>query len=186
MKRITSAALVALETIGPFAAPLAHAQGDSFEFKGIALGSDAAQIEADRRFQCFNSPTPLADRACGLRRKGNETIAGVPVENLMLFFYDNKLHMITVGFASKDFDKVTEALKEKYGKAVPETEEVHNRMGAAFSNEKYTWAKSGEVLKAEKYASNIDTSRVTFQTDAGMDEFVRRNELRKKANAKDL
>jgi hypothetical protein len=104
----------------------------------------------------------------------------------MLLFYSEKLHTIYITVASKHFDKVVAALQEKYGNVVPQTEDVQNRMGATFNNETYTWRRSDQMLRAEKYASNISSSRVTFQTDAGFEEFSRRSEAQKKANAKDL
>jgi hypothetical protein len=166
-------------------ASVAQAQTDGFEFKGIALGSDAAPFESNKRFLCYTPSNTLADRACGLRREG-ETIAGVPVDSLMLLFYDNKLHTIFISVASKNFDEVVAALQEKYGKVVSQNEEIHNRMGATFNDETYSWRKPGQVLTAEKYAGDINHSRLTFQTEAGLDEFSRRSESKKKANAKDL
>jgi len=168
------------------AASFAHAETDTFEFKGMALGADVAQFEKNRRFLCLKPKNASADLACGMRRADGETIAGIPVESLMLFFTEAKLQTIYITFASKEFDTVVAALQEKYGKVTPLTDEVQNRMGATFNNETYSWRKSDQVLKAEKYGSKITTSRVTFQTDAGFDEFARRLEAQKKANAKDL
>ncbi len=105
---------------------------------------------------------------------------------LMLFYYGDKLHTISVDFDSEDFSKVMDALQAKYGKCSIEESTVHNRMGASFQNETCSWKKPGQTLKAEKYSSDLKTSTVAFLTDASIAEFSKRSKSSAAANAKDL
>ena len=168
------------------AATLARAETSTLEFKGIALGSDISAYEGNKRFFCMDSKSAVADRMCAARHADSETIAGVAMKGLILFFYDGKLHRIMITFDSKEYSTVLDALTEKYGKPISATERIQNRMGAEFENETNTWNKTEQTLKAQKYTGKITVSSVTFQTDAGYAEFNRRFELQKKAGAKDL
>lgn len=162
------------------------AQSEPFEFKGIALGSDIAAIESSSRFSCRDPNSPIADRTCSLRYGEKETIAGAPVNTLLLHFYGGKLHAISISFEAKNFSQVADALKEKYGEAVFKTEEIQNRMGATFENRIYTWRRPEAILEAKRFSSKIDTSSAFFRTDFALQEFTRRRGSSVKEKAKDL
>jgi len=179
MKLMVAAALLS-------SSQLVFADEAPYEFKGLALGSDYSQIQSDKRFACRDPQDAKFDRFCMLKYGHKETIAGIPVSTVMLCYYDDKLQIITINFPSKEFSEVADALKEKYGQGTVKSEEVHNRMGATFQNETLSWSKADATLRAEKYSSKLDTSRVTFQTDYSLEEFARRNDAATKAASKDL
>ena len=69
---------------------------EPFEFKGMALGSDASNVEGTSRFFCGDPKSPIADRSCSLRYDVKETIAGAPVQGLSLYYYSGKLETIRI------------------------------------------------------------------------------------------
>jgi hypothetical protein len=162
-----------------------RADPSALEFKGIALGLDLVTIEDTGRFSCRASTNPLADRVCGLKYGERETIAGAPVRTLLLYFYSDRLEMISLSFESQYFSSVTDALAQKYGSAVATSEAVQNRMGATFENRKLEWRKGKATVSARRYAADLDTSSVTYQTDFFLQEFARRRKSSTKSNAKD-
>lgn len=165
---------------------LAFAQTNPFEFKGIALGSDISVLENTSRFECRDPKNPIADRICSLRYGERETIAGVPVEVLLLYFYDGKLQTISISFDAKNFTQVADALKEKYGEGSLKTEEIQNRMGATFENRIVSWRSPGATLEAKRISGKIDRSSVLFRTDFALEEFAKRRGASVKQQAKDL
>jgi hypothetical protein len=175
-----------LVILAMLASSLALGQSETFEFKGIALGSDIATIEANPRFSCRNPSSPIADLVCSLRYGENETIAGVPISALLLYYYNGKLQTISISLDSKQFPQVSEALKEKYGEGNVKTDAVQNRMGATFENKILSWRKPGATLEAKRFTSKIDRSSVIYRTDFAIEEFQRRHGSTTKEQAKDL
>jgi hypothetical protein len=164
----------------------ASAQETPFEFKGIALGSDISSIEKSSRFSCQDPQSPIADRVCTLKFGEKETIAGAPVQILLLYYYSGKLEAITISFDAKHFSQVAGALTEKYGEGTVKTEAVQNRMGATFENEIYLGRRDDAALEAKRYSSKLDRSSVMYRSDFALQEFGRRQGTTAKDKAKDL
>lgn len=177
--------VVALILLLLLAAP-GSAQEPSFDFKGIALGSDISFIENTSRFSCRDPQNPIADRVCSLKFGERETFASVPVEVLLLYYYSGKLEIISISFEAKHFSEVASALTEKYGQGVVKTEGVQNRMGATFENKIYSWRRGNSTLEAKRYSSKLDRSSVIYRTDFALQEFSRRQGTTVKEKAKDL
>jgi len=165
---------------------MAFAQESSFDFKGIALGSPVSMIESDSRFTCKDSEGILADQSCMLKYNESETIAGAPIKTFILSYYKGNLESMRISFLEKHFTGVISALTEKYGGKEPKTETVRNRMGTSFENRIYVWKRKGATLDATRYASDLDTSSVTFRTDYALEEFARRKKAADKKKAGDL
>jgi len=162
------------------------AEEPPFDFKGIALGSDIASIEGTSRFSCRDPQNPIADRICSLKFGERETIAGAPVQVLLLYYYSGKLETISISFEPKHFSEVAAALTDKYGAGSVKTEAVQNRMGATFENKTYSWRRGNATLEAKRYSSKIDRSSVMYRTDFALQEFERRRGTTVKEKAKDL
>ncbi len=150
------------------------AEEPPFDFKGIALGSDIASIEGTSIFSCRDPQSPIADRICSLKFGERETIAGAPVQVLLLYYYFGKIETISISFDSKHFSEVAAALTEKYGAGSVKTEAVQNRMGATFENKIYSWRRGNATLEAKCYSSKIDRSSVMYRSDFALQEFGRR------------
>jgi hypothetical protein len=163
-----------------------YAEEPPLDFKGIALGTDISAIKNTSKFSCRDVQGPIADQVCHLNFDENETIAGVPVELLVLYFFSKKLENISIEFNSESFFKVVAALKEKYGPGEVRSEVVQNRMGATFENEIYSWSRGKAGIEARRYSRKIDTSSVNYHTDFAIEEFERRRSSTTKENADDL
>ena len=162
------------------------AEESSLDFKGIALGSDIASIEGSSRFSCRDPQNPIADRICSLNFGERETIAGAPVQALMLFYYSGKLETISISFDSKHFSEVAAALTEKYGTGSVKTQTIQNRMGATFENKIHSWRRGIATVETKRYSHKIDRSSVTYYTDFSLKEFARRQGTAVKEKADDL
>lgn len=163
-----------------------YAEGSPLDFKGIALGTDISSIKSTSKFSCRDIQGPMADQVCHLNFDENETIAGVPVELLVLIFFSKKLETISVTFNSESFFKVVAALKEKYGPGEVRSEVVQNRMGASFENKIYSWRRGEAAIIARRYSGKIDRSTVNYVTDLALETSERRRSSTTKDNADDL
>jgi len=163
-----------------------YAEEFPLDFKGLALGTDISTIKSKSKFSCRDSQAPMADQICHLNFDENETIAGVPVELLILIFFSNKLETISVTFNSESFFKVVAALKEKYGPGEVRSEVVQNRMGASFENKIYSWRRGEAAIIARRYSGKIDRSTVNYVSDFALETSERRRSSTAKENADDL
>jgi hypothetical protein len=164
----------------------ATGQSTGLEFKGIALGSAMATIEDTGRFSCRDPGSPIADRICSLKYNERETIAGVPVRLLLLYYYSGKLETISIAIDEKYFSQVLAALSEKHGPGSVKSETLQNRMGATFENRIVSWRRGEATLDVKRYSGKIDTSSVMYRSDFALQEFARRRKGSVKNNSKDL
>lgn len=156
------------------------------EFKGISLGSAITTVEDTGRFSCRDPRSPIADRICSLKFNERETIAGVPVRVLALYYYSGKLETISIAFDEKYFSQVAPALSEKYGQGTVRSETLQNRMGATFENRILSWRRGQATLEAKRYSGKLDTSSVMYRSDFALQEFARRRKTSVKDTSKDL
>ncbi len=156
------------------------------EFKGIALGSAIATIEDTGRFSCRDAGNPIADRICSLKFNERETIAGVPIRVLLLYYYSGKLETISLTFDEKHFSQVAAALVEKYGQGNSRSETLQNRMGATFENRILSWRRGQATLEAKRYSGKLDASGVMYRSDFALQEFAKRRKSSVKDSSKDL
>ena len=91
------------------------------------------------------------------------TIAGVETEFSIYRFVDGTLASIIIAFPSNRYRTVTSALKGKFGQPTEVmVEDVQNRMGAVFRNEKLTWVDGVNTIETEQLFGNLDRSVVMF------------------------
>jgi len=155
-------------------------------FKEHTLDSPFNKVKGNKRYKCEIPPNKFVDQACHLSSGSIETIAGFPVETVMLFYFAEKLGSITIYFDEKNFNQVTAALIEKYGDGIVVTENVQNKMGAIFEKKEITWEKLETNIVATRYTNKLDRSLIRYYTESYIDEFSKRSKELKKAQAKDL
>ena len=160
---------------------LAAPPAERFAFKGIELGSGIAQIAGNPKFECRSSSAPAADTICGLRPRETETIAGVPVRSMFLFYYGGQLTSMAIHLDERHFTQVADALRAKYGGVPVQTETLRNLKGAAFENRTYAWKSASETLTAQRYAGRLDQSTIRYSAD----DLIRGIEARRAVVAKD-
>ena len=154
------------------------------EFKGLAPDEDASEIIKGLDWQCSPTQTGGSDTGC-INHK--ETIAGVRTESVSVFLKDKHVTTILISFSEKDFDRVTAALGEKFGKPTKEENKaVQNRLGASFENAIKTWKNGDTVMVAMQRAGSLDKSRITIDGKLFIDLARKEIEAQKKQEAKDL
>lgn len=186
------------------------AQSDGFDFKGLPLGSSAAALKSTfPEYYCSASPgnslgdttcrlTPEMrcwkelspypdDRSCREAVMAAMTYAGVRTTNISLRFYEDKLSLAFVAFTPNHFSDVVASIRGKHGEPSSQRNEpITNRMGASFENQIVEWKKAGSTIRAEKFASRLDTAAVKVFLDSNSAEFERRQALKAKQGSKDL
>jgi hypothetical protein len=111
---------------------------------------------------------------------------GTEIQHAIAHFRADRLIYVSVSFATRDYDKLTEALTEKYGKPLRSEQQMANRMGTKYQNEIARWnLKSGD-LETRLYDATLDVSLYQMTTPGLAAEIERRSEEAAKANAKSL
>lgn len=164
------------------ASPAAGAQG--IDIKNARLGMSEAEIT--RLFPtlfCRASYTNVAERSC----VDNRSSYGGADAALFFGFIRNQATVLSVTLSPKDFDAVAAALKNKYGEpTTTETPMVQNRAGMQFENTILSWTLGDEMLRARRYASNLDKSSVTVISKKYAADYVDRKNEETRSRAKDL
>ncbi len=144
------------------ASPLMAQAETGLAFKGLVLGGGITPLLADARVECQPLRTPFADRVCGLRQGAHETIAGAPVNSIFWYVRSDRLARIVINLDARHFDAVTQALVQRHGPARDEMETVRTLDGREHRNRVLTWQRDGGRLVAERYAGQINQSRIRF------------------------
>jgi hypothetical protein len=111
---------------------------------------------------------------------------GTEIQHAIAHFRADRLIYVSVSFATRDYDKLTEALSEKYGKPLRFEQQMANRTGTKFQNEIARWnLKSGD-LETRLYDATLDVSLYQMTMPGLAAEIERRSEEAAKANAKSL
>jgi hypothetical protein len=156
---------------------IALADQPAHEFKGLSAGMsyESALANPKLRLRCDeNYNKPIADKLCHLRFDQNETIAGAPVKNILVSFYDDQLSEVIVYFRTRDFFLVKGALIEKFGKGLSKESVVQNRMGASFDNETVTWLGDNDVMELIKRSGDVDQAVLRIHSKNHLEEYKKR------------
>ncbi len=87
------------------------------------------------------------------------TVAGIPTELYVYRFVDGKLYNITIFFHHKNFDKIADAVRAKYGQLrTKETRSYENSFGAKFEGEVFLWNNAVSELALFERAGSTDKS----------------------------
>lgn len=181
----------------------ASTAGQSFDVKGIQLGSSLDELKAHfgDELKCGATTTDpafrtaeanLAEQICSLKNPNSrfgakaESFAGVPT-SIYYWIHGDKVALISFAELKPDqFDSVVATMETKYGKAQIETSTVHNRLGAAFENKVATW-RGSDVIVYEKLGSRLDSaSRLHFYSHDCWAELERQGAAKKAAAQNDM
>ena len=122
-----------------------------------------------RRFQCEEPPCHASP--C--------SVCGQSVASVARLHRPAARQSLYMTFDPENCDRVAEALTTKYGPAdSTTTEQVHNRMGATFTNETMPWRFSDGILKAERYSSSLSEGDIFAVGDSGFAEYSKHNKDR--------
>jgi hypothetical protein len=183
---------------------------DSLEFQGLTIGSTAEELRTKYPELICSDPKQEAARPLNeklkkfWKRKQTEAdlfcetvidgrapptalsgVAGHRINAIDFHFIADRL---MYGYASLDsmaFDDLIAALSIKYGPPTREdTEEVHTRAGAKFTNTIFYWKRAGETIRVSKYAVGLDTASYSLSADNYWPEVATRRAAQAKASGK--
>jgi hypothetical protein len=111
---------------------------------------------------------------------------GTEIQRVIAHFRADRLIYVSVSFATRDYDKLTEALTAKYGKPLRSEQQIVSRTGTRFQNEIARWdLKSGD-LETRLYDATLDVALFQMTIPDLAAEIERRSQEAAKANAKSL
>ncbi|HYA37689.1 MAG TPA: hypothetical protein VEI74_05400 [Candidatus Methylomirabilis sp.] len=192
-----------------FAASSAYAD-DSLELKGLKIGSTADELRTKYPELVCSDPKQEAKRPLNKKlkefweRKQTEAdlfcettindrnpptalsvVAGHRINAIDFHFIADRL---MYGYASLDsmaFDDLIADLTIKYGPPTrKDTEAVHARTGAKFTNKIFYWKRAGATIQVSKYAVGLDTASYSLCADDYWPEVARRRAAQAKATGK--
>ena len=111
---------------------------------------------------------------------------GTEIQRAVAHFRADKLIYVSVSFATRDYDKLTQALTAKYGRSARSEQQIVNRRGIKFQNEIARWdLKSGD-LQARLYDATLDLGLFQMTVPGLAAEIEQRSQEAAKANANTL
>lgn len=94
------------------------------------------------------------------------TIANTPTTLIVFRFYKGALYDIIGTFKQTDFERVSSAFVEKYGKPNSDiTQSYQNRFGATFTGRIMGWKNLVSSIQLSERTSDLDVSGVAFTHD---------------------
>jgi hypothetical protein len=155
------------------------------EVKGVPLEGTEESIFAKYpkpKAGCVDmKANPFTDRFCGAA----DSFGGAEAR-IRFSLLKGKIRRISIELDSKDFEKVLEALLQKYGSPKTKSSEtVTNAMGAQFENVLVVWDFGSQRIFARRFTDNIRTSSVSYSV-ADDEQFRQRLDEDKQRRAKDL
>jgi len=156
----------------------AYAADEAIGFKEFILGSDLKDIQKNDNLICKKKDSPLYDTMCQLKQNKIETIAKVPIDELYLFFYNDKLWQIWIKFKKSGYDSVKKALVEKYGKGAP---------GSGKFGDFAFWKKGTiSISSAQQSGDSMLFSAVVYSTQEGNEIYKQRSAAQTQKQSKDM
>jgi hypothetical protein len=111
---------------------------------------------------------------------------GTEIQHAIAHFRADRLIYVSVSFATRDYDKLTQALTAKYGNPLRSEQQMVNRMGAKYQNEIARWnLKDGEI-ETRLYDATLDVASFQMTMPGLAAEIDRRLQEAAKSNAKSL
>ncbi len=145
------------------------AQAAGFELNGRALGDRSDEVLTDPRYDCGGVSACFLFTACTFKEAAKETLHGVPIEGLTLYYAGERVGAIEAQFAPEDFERVVEETLNEYGDAVPE-EPTH----AAPGNAVYVWRAGSRVLRLERFFAPTGRASLIITDRSFLSELVER------------
>ena len=170
-----------------FAFAQASVAEDAYAFKGWKLDEQISNMNMTGLL-CSKGNGIIADKQCIEKAyKSSETIAGAPIQFMVLFFFDDVLSSIAIREDEKYFNQIRDAMIEKYGKPTSENNEpIQNRAGASFDNSILEWDNSVSKIQLKRRSGKIDASSIVYSSKSGLAESGKRSKQNAASGSHDL
>lgn len=158
-----------------------------FDFKGLRPGLSLEQVHQLGLTACSKRKTAFADSICHHPLGRTDTVAGAPAAWVFASMIDDSVSSISVGFAPRDWEQVSQAFIVKYGTPTDRrTETLKTRGGLEVENLLLTWRAPAGTMVLEKYSSSIDRSTLRIDAPQAAEQFKQRRKDAADKNSKDL
>jgi hypothetical protein len=111
---------------------------------------------------------------------------GTEIQHAIAHFRADRLIYVSVSFATRDYDKLTQALTAKYGNPLRSEQQIVNRMGAKYQNEIARWDLRSGDLETRLYDATLDVASFQMTMPGLAAEIEQRSQEAAKSNAKSL
>lgn len=139
------------------------------ELKGMRPGMTKDELAAARPeivARCFQNSTTGGLELCryvGAAATGElDTFAGAFVQSWTASLSGGRVVSVAILLHSNFFDRVADAMVERFGKPARRDGATQNRLGARFDQAELTWRRDGHVLQITKRAGSVDDTIVTL------------------------
>ena len=141
-------------------------QAPPLGFKDLILGMPLAESGLSTRLNCKHENPPRCVYLGKYAGGPAETIAGEPINAILLSRRDGAIDSIMVTFKAKAFEQVRDGLAEKYPGLKCAHAQVQNRMGATFDQVvcSYETADGNHVELDKRGGGTVDESYMYFTT----------------------
>jgi len=146
--------------LAAFAGPLRAA---GFELNGRALGERMDQVLADERYDCGGASACFLFTACSYKAVQKETLYGVPLRALTLYYLGERVAAMEARFNAESFDAVVAATVREHGPAQIDPAQVDHRAGSAVGNAVYLWRQGRRLLRLERVFEGGDSSLIVTE-----------------------
>ena len=103
---------------------------------------------------------------------GVETVAGVGISFMMFSFFEGKLGMIAFRTPSAQFEKISTAFIDNYGKATTDqVEPFTTKGGQTYENRELQWQLPAGIIRLKRLSGRLDASTVNYISPAGARAF---------------
>ena len=116
------------------------------------------------------------------------TLAGAMLKPpVMIMMKENKAGRMHMESDSKNFSQIATAYTTKYGEPAEKIDGVvQNRMGAEFSNKKYTWEDSDGLITLQERSRKVDLMSISITSRKYLQSSIKDTEKILQKNVNDL
>jgi hypothetical protein len=139
-------------TLGALVSLAAVAEGSVLpQVNGIRLDGDLAEAEKSGRYICRPTTAAIADTICHLKPGHSEAVFGIPVQTVLLYYYDDRLSLVHVQLEEANYGAALAGLANQYGEPSYTREEPAPRAGHG-GNVRSTWLLGRAILELSRYS----------------------------------
>jgi hypothetical protein len=171
------AALLAVLTWPAWAADLLARLGPD------RIGVTRAEIAGQLPLTCSAAET---GDMCSPAAGATDTFAGLPVDRVELLFAQDRLARATVRLSDRDYDALLDFLRARFGESDDRSFRARGGMASEFEAGVHLWQAAGVSLVLEQFAGKIDSSALTYGSEAAMADLVRAKTSYPRGSRRDL
>jgi hypothetical protein len=141
-----------------------------FELNGRALGDRVDEVLNDPRYDCGGVSACFLFTACSFKHAAEETLHGVPLEALTLYYAGERVAAMEAQLAPDSFDRLLAASVAEYGMAEMQVSKLR-----VPGNAVYLWRSGARVMRLERFFAPTGRASVIITDRSFLSELVERD-----------